>query len=351
VNPVLIGGRAVGTGHPCYVIAEAGSNHNGSLELAEQLIAVAAECGADAVKFQTFSADAMYARESASVEYLSRLGITRPIYDIIADIEMPREWIPHLAACCARHRLDFLSTPFDNEAADLLAPHVPAFKIASYELTHLPLIEYVAALGRPMVLSTGAATMQDIEAAIAAVRRVSTVGVVLTQCTARYPAEPESINVRVIPALAERFGVPVGLSDHSRHPLWAPLATVAVGGCVVEKHFTLSRRLPGPDHSFAVEPSELKQMVDGIREVERVLGIAVKQVQPVEQELVNFRRSIYSARELRAGDTIRAADLVILRRSGQPPSDLAPADINTVVGRRAARDIPAQTLLWQRDLS
>jgi N,N'-diacetyllegionaminate synthase len=351
VNRVQIGNRSVGDGKPCYIIAEAGSNHNGSLALAEELVAVAAEAGADAVKFQTFTADAMYARESASVDYLSRLGITKPIYEIIADIEMPRDWIPRLADCCSRHGIAFLSTPFDNGAADLLAPYVPAFKIASYELTHIPLIRYVSTIGKPMILSTGAATIPEIEEAVKEVRAVSTAGVILTQCTARYPAEPESINLRVLPALAERFAVPVGLSDHSRHHLWAPLAAVAAGASVLEKHFTLSRRLPGPDHSFAIEPGELTEMIAGVREVERVLGTSDKQVQEVEQELVNFRRGIFSARPLRKGEEITLDAMIILRRSGQPATDVSPADLDRLVGRRAARDLPAQALLSMADFA
>jgi N-acetylneuraminate synthase len=343
-----IGQRTISDATPTYVIAEAGSNHNRDLDMAFRLIDAGAAAGADAVKFQTFRAETLYARSSSSVEYLSRLGITKPIFDIIAECEMPVEWIPRLAERCAARGVDFMSTPFDEKACELLAPYVPAFKIASYELTHLPLIRYATSFGKPMILSTGAATMEEIDEGVACAREGAAAGLALTQCTARYPAEPDRINVLAIPALKARFGVPVGLSDHSRDPLAAPAAAVAVGGRLIEKHFTLDRTLPGPDHSFAIEPDELAAMVKIIRGVEAVLGDGIKRPLDVEAELVNFRRSIYTIRPVAAGDVITRDAVAILRRSGEPATDLRPGDVDAIVGRRAARDLPAQQLLsWQ----
>lgn len=344
-----IGERQIGDGHPAYVIAEAGSNHNRDFEMARRLIETAAASGADAVKFQTFNADSMYARDSAKVEYLQRLGIDKSIYQIIAEIEMPTEWIAPLAAIAREHHIHFLSTPFDEHSANLLAPHMPAFKVASYELTHIPLIRHVASFGKPVILSTGAASLDEIAEAVETVWKAG-VPVALTQCTARYPAPEETINVRTIPMLKQRFNTPAGLSDHSRDPRIAPCAAVAVGANILEKHFTLSRRLPGPDHSFAIEPDELNEMVSAVRRTEATLGDGIKQLQDVERELVNFRRSVYTATAVRAGHTLTRGDLVVLRRSGAAATDLHPKDLDNLIGLTAARNIAPQELLAWRDV-
>jgi N-acetylneuraminate synthase len=331
------------------VIAEAGSNHNGSLDQARRLVAIAAEAGADAVKFQTFRAEAIYAKSTQGVEYLKRLGIDKSIYDIIAEMEMPPEWIPELARASAEAGIAFLSTPFDEHSADLLAPHVPAFKMASYELTHLPLIRHVAAIGKPMILSTGAAVVDEIDEAVAVVREMG-VPFALMQCTARYPASPASMNLRTIPWLKARYAVPAGLSDHSLHAWHAPVAAVSLGANLIEKHFTISRDMPGPDHSFAIEPAELTALVQAVRGVEPMLGDGVKTLHPDEYELVNFRRSVFVTRNIRAGETVTSDAVAVLRRSGAEPSDMPPKDIARVIGRKAARDLEANTVLSWSDV-
>jgi N-acetylneuraminate synthase len=346
---VTIGGRRIGQGCPVYVIAEAGSNHNGSLDQARRLIEVAREAGADAVKFQTFRAERMYARRSAPVDYLRRLGVEKTVFDIIKDMEMPFEWLPVLADHCGTLGVDFLTTPFDEACAGIAAPFVPAFKVASYELTHTPLLRHLTSYGKPIIVSTGAASVDEIRTAVA-VCRDGGAPVCLTQCTARYPADLDTINVRTIPTLMREFDVPVGLSDHSSHPMYAPCAAVALGASIVEKHFTLSRRLPGPDHAFALEPDELTEMVRAIRETERVLGTDRKALQACEGELVNYRRSIFTAKAVRKGDPLTPEDLLVLRRSGTPATDVSPQDWDEVLGRKAARHLEAESVLSWSDL-
>ncbi|HEV8322561.1 MAG TPA: N-acetylneuraminate synthase family protein [Myxococcota bacterium] len=346
-NPIRIGERLVGDGAPCFVVAEAGSNHNGSLEQARALVRVAARAGADAVKFQTFKAARLYTRSAGKSDYL---GLERSIYDVIAEMEMPDGWIPLLAQTCRDEGVVFFSAPFDEHSADLLDPYVPVFKIASYEMTHHPLVQHVAAKGKPVIMSTGTASLDEVSAAVDTVRGAGNDQLVLLQCTASYPAPPESINVRALATMASRFGVPAGLSDHSADALTAPMAAVALGAAVIEKHFTLSRALPGPDHPFAVEPDELAEMVRRIRAVEKVLGDGAKQMHPVEAELHGFaRRSIFTTRAIDAGERLDEENVAVLR-CGNLPGRLPPAAYPEVLGRRARRALAAEAALALEDM-
>src|SRR5687767_268242 len=275
MKTVRIGERVVGDGSPCFVIAEAGSNHNGRLDEAKSLIRLAADAGADAVKFQTFRADKLYSKNAGRSEYLQ---LDQPIFDIIAAMEMPYEWLPVLASEAARQGILFLSTPFDEESADALEPHVPAYKIASYEMTHLPLVRYIAKKGKPLIISTGTADLDEVRETVEAVRAAGNDQLIMLQCTASYPAPLESLNLRAMTTMREELDVLVGLSDHSREPLIGPVAAVALGAAVIEKHFTFSNELPGPDHRFAIEPDELRAMVRSIRECQAALGDGQKRV-------------------------------------------------------------------------
>jgi len=346
IRPVVIGDRTIGDGEPCFLIAEAGSNHNGLEPQAIQLIDVAASAGVDAVKFQVFRADRLYPKDAGMSDYLK---IGRSIYDIIAEMEMPYAWVPALAARCREHGMLFLASVFDEESADRLAPFVDAFKIASYELTHVPLIRYLLRAGKPVIVSTGAATLAEVAETVDAVRSAGHHGLMLMQCTAAYPAPLESLNVRAIPAMKAAFDVPVGLSDHSRDPLVGPLAAVAAGANLIEKHFTLSNELPGVDHRFAVEPAELRLMTQKIRETERALGDGRKVVHPVEEELRLFaRRSIFAVREIKRGETLTRENIAVLR-CGKLPAGLPPKQFDEVLGRQARRDIPAERAITPDD--
>jgi len=344
---IRIGTSWVGPGEPCYVVAEAGSNHNGELARALRLIDVAADAGVDAVKFQTFKAEKLYPRSAGVSEYLQS---PKSIYEIIREMEMPEGWIPELASHCAGRGVEFLSSPFDEKSADFLDPHVPAFKVASYEMTHVPLLRHVARKGKPMIVSTGTATLEEVLRAVDVVRAEGNDRIILLQCTASYPSPLEAVNVRALVTLREATGLPTGLSDHSRDPIVAPMTAVALGAVLVEKHFTIDNSLPGPDHRFAVEPPELKEMVRRIREVETALGHGRKEMLPVERELHAFaRRCIFSIRAIAAGERFSPANIAVLRR-GRVGNGLPPDRYESVLGRTARRPIAAETPLGEEDL-
>ncbi len=333
---IKVGSRWIGAGEPCYVIAEAGSNHNGHLGQALALIDVAREAGADAVKFQGFRARTLYPETAGTSGYL---GDERSIYDIIEAMEMPLEWLPVLADRCRDRGVDFLCTPFDEAWVDALDPYVPAFKVASYELSHLPLVRRVLERGKPTFISTGASVLDEVLRVVALAREVGNEQLVLLQCTAAYPTPPADVNARAIVTLREATGCHVGLSDHSRDPVIAPVVAVALGAVVVEKHVTLSNHLPGPDQRFAVEPGELKALVKAVREAQAVLGTGAKRVLAVEDELHGFaRRSVFSVRALGAGEAFSEENIRVLRNGTNPPG-LAPEEYPGLLGKRAACDI------------
>jgi len=336
MRTIRIGQRVIGLGSPCFIVAEVGSNHNGSLEQALAMIDAAKAANVDAVKFQNFRAAKLYPPNAGMCDYLP---IKKSIYDIMKSMEMPFEWIPILADHCKTRGLVFFSAPFDEEAADALEPYVPVYKIASYEITHMPLIRHVARKRKPVILSTGTADLDEVRQALDWCHAEGNDDVILLQCTASYPAPLTSLNVRALVTMRETFRVPTGLSDHSRDALVGPMAAVALGASVVEKHFTLSNSLPGPDHGYAVEADELAAMVFAIRKLEQVLGNGEKVRQSVERDLHAFaRRYIYATETIRKGEIFTNNNLGVLRR-GQLPPGLEPRQWDSVIGRKAARDI------------
>jgi N-acetylneuraminate synthase len=346
IRSVRIGERVVGEGHPCFIVAEAGSNHNGSLEQALAMIDVAKAANVDAVKFQNFRAEKLYPKNAGISDYLP---IKKPIYDIIKGMEMPLEWIPTLADYCKTKDLMFFSAPFDEESADALDPYVEVFKIASYEITHMPLIRHVARKKKPMILSTGTANLKEVEQAVEWCRAEGNEDLVLLQCTASYPVPLASLNVRALVTMRETFGVPTGLSDHSRDPFAGPMTAVALGANVIEKHFTLSNHLPGPDHTYAVEPDELAELVRRVRQVEAVLGNGLKETLPVEAELHSFaRRSIFALRDIQPGEQF-APDNIGVLRCGKLGFGMAPEHYPALLKRRAAKLIPRESLVTFND--
>ena len=340
-----VGGRLIGDGQPCFVIAEAGANHNRDLGMARDLIAVAAEAGADAVKFQTYSAETLYSKKTPRFSYLEPLT-DKSTWQLIKDIELPREWQVELAAEAGRRGILFMSTPFDHAAVDELAAlGVPAFKIASFEIVDLDLIRHAAGKGKLMILSTGLADYEDIADAVAACREVGNEQIVLLQCASLYPAPPERMNLRAMETMRRAFGTLVGLSDHTLGTHVAAAAP-ALGACVIEKHYTLDRALPGPDHPFAIEPDELRQLVRHVRDVEAALGDGRK-TGPVEAEREMYekaRRSLIAARFIPRGTTI-ARDMLTVKRPG---FGIRPKLMDLVVGRVAKVDIEEDTVLtWE----
>lgn len=319
-----------------FVIAEAGSNHNGSLETAKELIDVAADAGADAVKFQTFRADKLYVQDTGDEKYFDN---DKSIYETMEAMEMPYDWIPELKRYSEESELEFISTPFDRRSADELEEFVPAYKIASYTLSYHPLLKYIASKNKPIIVSTGVHDLDEVREAVEILRNEGAANVVLLHCVASYPTPLESINVRAIKTLNQEFELPVGLSDHTTHPTTAPSTAVALGASVVEKHFTLDKSMEGPDHNFALEPDELDRMISSIRRTEKVLGSGEVDILDEEKELHEIaRRRIHAANDIGKGDIITENDVEVLR-SGRREKGLEPKFYENIIGLEAAESI------------
>jgi len=342
-----IAGRAVGIGQPCYVIAEAGVNHNCDVQLGYKLIETAGAAGADAIKFQSYTASKIATRAAPRywVEPADPRGTQWDTFDKLDKLS-DRDFKSLLGH--ARHvGLTAFSTPFDDEAVDFLASlDVPAFKVASADLTCHGLIDRAARVGKPMLLSTGTSTLAEVEEALGVCRRADNQEVALLHCTLKYPCPPEAINLRMMEHLMRAFpGVPVGLSDHSLGTA-VPLAAVALGACVVEKHYTVDKTLPGsPDHHLSVDPAEMRAMVDGIRTVEKALGKAEKGLEPMEKDAYLYaRRSVTSKVAIPRGSAITREMLTYKR----PGTGISPRHLDMVVGRVARQDIPEDTTItWE----
>lgn len=338
-----IGNRPVGRGHPTYVIAEAGANHNRDLGIARQLIDTAAKAGADAVKFQTYSGKRIYSTKTPRFKYLESVS-DKPPAELLEEIELPREWQGELAAHARARGIDFFSTPFDHDAVrELDELGVPVLKIASFEIVDLPLIRRAAETGRPLLISTGMATLAEVEEALEAARGGGTPAVGLMQCTSVYPAPPERANLRAMDTMRRAFGVPTGLSDHTTG-IAVPIAAAALGAAFVEKHFTLDRNMPGPDHPFALEPHELRAMVEGIRDSQIALGDARKAGPSPEERAEMFvlaRRSLIAARDLPKG-TVLERDMITVKRPGY---GIPPKHLELVLGRTLKTDVEEDEIL------
>ena len=343
---VEIANRKIGPGQPCFIIAEAGVNHNGELSLAKRLIDVAVEAKADAVKFQTFQAAHLASTTAPKASYQLRAANGNESQRaMLKRLELSPRAHRQLADCCRRRGILFLSTPFDQTSADLLEGlAVPAFKIASGELTNLPLLSYVARKGTPLLVSTGMATLEEVREAVETIRALNHAGLVLLHCVSAYPAPAADMNLRAMQTLRETFRVPVGLSDHTLG-IEVALAAVALGACVIEKHITLSRTLEGPDQRASLEPHEWIALVKGIRIVEAALGDGRKQPAPSERNVAEVaRRSLVANRLIPAGTRLTEACIAIKR----PGTGLAPALRSQLVGTLAKRDIAEGTLLtWE----
>lgn len=328
-----------------FIIAEAGSNWRmgtpkRDFAMAKALIDVAVEAGADAVKFQVYRPETVYVENAGTSDYLSAANIKEDIREIFADLAMPYDMVPKVAEHCRAAGILFMSTPFSPTDFAAVDPYVAVHKNASYEISHLRLIELGARAGKPFIQSTGASDEGDILWAAETFRKNGGKQLVLMQCTASYPAPLDSLNLKVLPWLAQRFGVTVGLSDHSRDPITAPVAAVALGARAIEKHYTLDNRLPGPDHAFAVTPEELKAMVAAVRSAEQALGDGVKRVLPAEEELFAYaRRRVQAIRPVAKGETLREDVNIAILRPGRQRAGVHPRRLAELEGRKAARDI------------
>lgn len=341
MKKVRIGDQLVGDGEPCLVIAEAGSNHNNDLEQAKKLIDVAVEAGADIVKFQIFKAETLYSKKTPEFSYLKGQNV----YELIKSIETPREWIKELAEYCKKRHVGFLASPFDFEAVDILDRYVQAFKIASFEIVDLELIRYVAEKGKPVIISTGMANLGEIEDVKNTVKSVGNDDMILLHCNSLYPTPVDIVNLRAIETMKNAFRVPIGFSDHTLG-IHISIAAVAMGACVIEKHFTLDRTLRGPDHSFAVEPNELRDMIRWIRDVENAKGNGIKDKSEIEKKEIytKARRSIHAKCDIPKGTKI-TRDMLIIKRPGY---GIKPKFINIMIGKDAKRDIEEdEWITWE----
>jgi N-acetylneuraminate synthase len=344
---VRIAGRTVGDGHPAVLVAEAGVNHNGDLGLARRLVRAARDAGADAVKFQTVRARSLASSLASTAPYQACATGGASQREMLASLEL--SWPAHraLAAHARRCGIAFLSTPFDPASVDLLVRlGVPAIKVASPDVVDLPLLQRIGRTRRPVILSTGMATLGEIEQAVEALRRAGCRDMVLLQATSAYPTPVAEVNLRAMQTLRSAFGVPVGLSDHTEG-IDIACAAVALGACLIEKHFTLDRSLPGPDHRASLVPEELAALVRSVRRIESAMGSPRKE--PTRSELVNrpvVRKSLCAARPLARGSRLRSRDVVVLR----PGTGLAPGERARVLGRRLARELAAGEPIRREDL-
>jgi len=338
---VHIGEQCVGDEQPCYVIAEIGSNHNQDYNLALESIDAAAAAGVSAVKFQTFRAKDHYSKHTPGFTYLDG----KNTYDLIESLELNRDWQASLATHAKSKGVEFLSSPCDFEAVEqLTALNMSAYKVASFDMTDQLLINKMAETGKPMILSTGMANMSDIESAVDTVHSVNNNPVILLQCTSLYPAPTELSNLNAMKMMRQAFGCLTGYSDHTMGE-HIPLAAVAMGACVLEKHFTLDRKLPGPDHPFAIEPEELKNLVAHIRDVEAAMGDGIKNgPREAEKEMYDKgRRSIHAAVDINKGEMI-TSEMIRIKRPGY---GMSPKFVEFVIGRTAKDDIKADYWITQ----
>jgi N,N'-diacetyllegionaminate synthase len=334
---------------PCFIIAEAGVNHNGDLALARQLVLAAKDAGADAVKFQTFQAKHLVTADAPQADYQARnSGKTESQFDMLKRLELPLEAFAELSDYCQELGIMFMSTAFDEESANFLAElGMSIFKIPSGELTNIPLLQHIARFGKPMIVSTGMGTIEEIRQAVEAIQAVGNADITVLHCVTDYPTPPEQVNLRAMHVIRSALGVPIGYSDHSMG-IETSVIAVAAGAKVIEKHFTLDCNLPGPDHKASIEPKDLGGMVKGIRRVEVLLGSGKKQPNEAELAVAKIvRRSVVAAHDLKAGDTI-TSDMVLLRRPG---TGIEPARLREVIGMKMACDVKAGVLLSWDDLS
>jgi pseudaminic acid synthase len=340
---IIIAGRHVGPGAPVYIVAELSANHNQSFEQAVRIIHAAKDAGADAIKLQTYTADTITL--PSDKEYFRILGGTlwdgRTLHDLYREAFTPWDWQPKLKQIADDLGIHCFSSAFDETAVDFLERmNVPAHKVTSFELVDIGLIRKMARTGKPLIMSTGMATEAEIAEAVETARAAGATQIALLKCTSAYPAPPEEANLRTLPELARRFHCPAGLSDHTMG-IAVPVAAVALGACIVEKHLCLSRAEGGPDSGFSLEPQEFKAMVGAVRSAEKALGTVQFAPSPREAGSRKFRRSLFVAENIKKGEVFTAQNV----RSVRPSDGLHPRHLNEVLGQRAARDIEKGTPL------
>lgn len=348
MNQIPIGERLIGREQPCFLVAEIGINHNGNLQLAKQTIDAAVEAGADAVKFQNYYTEDFIADKSLTYEYISQgKTVVESQYEMFKRCELTSEFLYELKSYCDRRNINFHSTPTSEAGIrDLLEIGVPVLKNGSDYLTNLPLIKAMGNTGLPTVLSTGMATLAEIDDAVGAFRKTGNEQLILLHCTSSYPTPPEDVHLRKITSLGAVFGCPVGLSDHT-DGITAAVGAVTLGACWIEKHFTLDKNLPGPDHHFSSDPAEFKALVTAVRTAEKCLGSS--QISPTSSEeegRKNFRLSCVTSNELPVGH-ILSEDNIVFRRPG---TGVPPTHSYLLIGRTLKQPLSANQVIELSDL-
>jgi N-acetylneuraminate synthase len=343
-NAFTINGRIIAPDQPTYIIAELSANHHQNFDEAVKLIHAAHEAGADAIKLQTYTPDTITI--DCDNEYFQIHGTIwdgRNLHDLYGEAYTPWDWQPRLKVIANELGMDLFSSPFDDTAVDFLEEmNVPAFKIASFENVDMGLLKKIARTGKPIIMSTGMATLAEIDEAVQTIRDAGGEQLALLKCTSAYPSPPEEMNLRTIPHLAEAFNVTVGLSDHTLG-VSVPVAAVAMGARIIEKHFTLSRSTPGPDSAFSLEPQEFKAMVEAVRTTEQALGTVHYGVTPQDAKSRVFRRSLFVVQDMRAGEAFTHENV----RSIRPANGLHTRHLDEIIGQRASQDIARGTpLAW-----
>jgi len=343
---IQIGRDRIGAGFPTYIMAELSANHNQDFEKAVKIVYAAKEAGANAIKLQTYTPDTITLacdREEFRVSG-GTLWDGRTLHDLYAEAHMPWEWQPKLKQLAEQLGMECFSTAFDPTAVDFLEKmNVPAHKVASFEIVDLPLIQKMARTGKPLIISTGMASEEEIADALQCARQAGAKEIALLKCTSAYPAPAEEMNLRTIPEMARRFGVPVGLSDHTLG-IVASVVAVGLGACILEKHLTLSRSIPGPDSSFSLEPQEFKSMVEAVRTAEKALGGVHFGASDKERSSLAHRRSLFVVQDVRQGEEFTTDNV----RSIRPGNGLHPRHLEEVLGKRAAKGIKRGTpLQWE----
>jgi len=325
-----------------FIIAEVGSNfrmgtYDRDLSMALKLIDIAADSGVNAVKFQSFNSSRYYAYSDKTLSYLN--SDNKSLNDIVNDLELSPDFLPRLAEHCKKKSVMFLSTPFSVKDFKLIEPYVDIVKVASYEINHVPLLTAIAKSGKSVILSTGASELTDIEYAISILRQNGSDNIALLQCTAAYPANPNDMNLLCMQSIGEKFSLPFGLSDHSEAPTVAPVMATTLGASVIEKHFTLNKDLPGPDHSFSVNPEGLKMLVNSVRLAESMMGVKTKKVRRVEKELFRFaKRALHATKNIKKGETLVLGINYDVLRPGYQTPGAHPRHLD-VNGKKALADI------------
>ena len=337
MRKVKIADKLVGEGEPCFIIAEAGVNHNGDVDLAKKLVDIAKEAGSDGVKFQLYRPEEQVSRSAPTAEYQSESTGSRNMLDMARAYDLPWDAHRDIAAHCRKVGIIYMASCFDQSAVDfLMSLGGDCIKVGSGEITNYPLLAYMSATGKPILLSTGMSTLQDVAGAVEHIRAHGDSEILLLHCVSNYPADPATINLRTMQALAQAFGVPVGFSDHTLGSTVA-IAAVGAGVCMVEKHFTLDKTLAGPDHAMSLNPQELHNFVTAIRTAESAMGNGVKQLLPREKNVqIAARRSLVSAQFIRSGEKLDGTNVTLKR----PATGIDPRLWDIARGRTAAVDIP-----------